>query len=106
MKKKLTAADRPQFHRDAAKMMDGLDIQIGEPDAAAVILCSRAVDFDPETNVLWELEANKSAVRPDVHCSTCDSVVALSNHVYARYLVMDKKPRICCTACLPTLRLP
>ena len=78
MKKKLTAADRPQFHRDAAKMMDGLDIQIGEPDAAAVILCSRAVDFDPETNVLWELEANKSAVRPDVHCSTCDSVVALS----------------------------
>jgi hypothetical protein len=99
---KPTAADRPQFRRDVAKMMVDLGVGVGEPDDA-VILCTRADDFDPASNVLWENEANKSAVRPDVRCSTCKHNVALSNHAYARYCALDKKPRICCTACLPTL---
>jgi len=84
-------------------MVEKLDVQVGEPESADVILCSRAADFDPASNVLWELEANRSAVRPDVRCLACKSVVAMSNHAYERYCAMDDKPRICCTVCLPTL---
>ena len=84
-------------------MMESLGVQVGEPDSSGVILCTRADDFDPATNVLWEDAANKSAVRSDVHCSTCKHNVALSNHAYEAYTALDKKPRICCTRCLPTL---
>ncbi len=102
-KNKPKASDRPQFRRDVAKIMEALGVQVGEPDSAGVILCTRASEFDPATNVLWEDPANKSAVRPDVQCSTCKQTVALSNHAYERYRALDKKPRICCSACLPTL---
>jgi len=100
--KKPSAADRPQFRRDVAKMMGDLGVKVGEPDDA-VILCTRAEDWDPASNVLWENEANRSFVRDDVQCSTCNQTVVLSNHAYKRYLALDKKPRICCLACLPTL---
>ncbi len=83
-------------------MMGDLGVKVGEP-ADAVILCTRDSDFDPAGNVLWEDEANKSAVRSDVRCSTCSHNVALSNHAYARYRALDKKPRICCTRCVSTL---
>jgi hypothetical protein len=99
---KPTAADRPQFRRDVADAMDRLGVKVGVLGPAAVLLCVRAADFDPATNVLWEDEANQIAVRPDVHCSTCKSVVALSDESYGQYSALDKKPRICCTACLPT----
>ena len=102
-KRKPTAADRPQFRRDAAALMERLGAQVGEPDSAAVILCSHASEFDPASNVLWEDEANKSAVRADVHCTACNGQVAMSNHAYDRSRAMDKRPRICCTRCLPAL---
>jgi hypothetical protein len=84
-------------------MMEALDVQVGEVDSSAVICCSRASDFDPDSNVLWEDEANKSAVRPDVLCFVCKSVMAMSNHAYARYVALDKKPRVCCVQCMGTL---
>jgi hypothetical protein len=105
--RKPTAADRPEFRRDVEKMMETLDVQVGEIDdpraEAVVILVTLAVDFDPASNVLWELDANKSAVRPDVHCSFCKGVVAMSNHAYGRYAAMVKKPRVCCTRCVGSL---
>ena len=98
--KKPTAADRPQFRRDAAKMVETLGIQVGDVDSAAVVCCLRAADFSPDDNILWENEANKSAVRNDVHCLVCKSPLAVSNHTYARYLALDKKPRTCCVQCI------
>jgi hypothetical protein len=102
MRKRPTAADRPQFRRDVLGLMEKLDVHVGEPDEATVILCTRADDFDPASNVLWEREDNQSAVRPGIVCSTCKQTVALSNHAHGRYLALDKKPRICCTRCLPS----
>jgi len=84
-------------------MMDKLGVQVGEATPDAVILCMRAEDFDPTSNVLWENEANKSAIRPNVRCFGCKSAVAMSNHTYARYTSMDKKPRVCCVQCVTTL---
>lgn len=97
--KKPTAADRPQFRRDVADMMQRLGVQVGVPEDA-VILCTRAEDFDPSHNVLWELEANKSAVRPDVLCMACKSPMAMSNELYGRYVKADKKPKVCCPQCM------
>jgi hypothetical protein len=86
-----------------AKMMETLNVEVGEVSANAVILCSRAEDFNPAANVLWELDGNKSAVRQDVVCYGCKSAVAMSNHIYGRYTAMDKKPRVCCTRCAGSL---
>ncbi len=103
MKRKPTAADRPQFRRDVAKMMGELNVGVAEIAPDMTILCTRAADFDPASNVLWENEANKSAVRPDVRCSTCNETVAMSNHAYGRYAALDKKPRVCCLQCVTSL---
>ena len=98
--KKPTAADRPEFRRNVANMMDKLDVQVGEIDQDALIVCTRASDFNPADNILWELEANRSAVRSDVHCFSCKSGMAMSNDAYAKYTRLDKKPRVCCVQCL------
>jgi hypothetical protein len=103
MARKPTAADRPQFRRDVAKMIGELGVKSAEVSPDMVILVTRASDFEPESNVLWELEANKSSVRSDVVCSTCKNTVAMSNDAYGKYSAFDRKPRICCTVCLPSL---
>lgn len=99
-----TAADRPQFRRDMVKMMSTLKAEVGEVSPETTILCSHKDDFDPADNVLWEHEANKSAVRADVHCMGCSSLVAMSNHAYARFKTFDRKPRVCCTRCVNRLK--
>ena len=98
--KKQTAADRPEFRRDLAEMVQKLDIKAGEVNQDAMVVCTRAADFNPQDNVLWELEANKSAVRNDVHCIGCKSPMAMSNDTYGKYTALDKKPRVCCVHCL------
>jgi hypothetical protein len=98
--KKPTAADRPQFRRDVEDMVSKLGIQPKEISQDAIVVCTRAADFDPADNVLWELEANKSVVRLDVHCIGCKSPMAMSNHAYARYSALDKKPKVCCIQCM------
>jgi len=98
-KRKPTAADRPQFRRDMAKMMGELKVGVAEIEPDMVLLCTRASDFDPSQNVLWENTANKSAVRSDVQCFGCKSAMAMSNHAYERYTALDKKPRVVCIQC-------
>jgi hypothetical protein len=100
VKKKPTAADRPEFRRDVADIVHKLGIQPAEITQDVMLVCMRAADFDPNDNVLWELEANKSAVRPDVHCTECESLLAMSNHAYKRYSGLDKKPKVCCVQCM------
>ncbi len=97
--RKPTAADRPQFRRDVAKMMGELNVGVAAISPDAVILCTRASDFDPADNVLWEDVANKSAVRSDVQCFGCQSPMAMSNHAYECYSALDKKPRVICIQC-------
>lgn len=97
--RKPTAADRPQFRRDVAKMLGDLNVGVTEISPDVTILCTRAGDFDPADNVLWEDEANKSAVRSDVQCFGCKSTMAMSNHAYERYSAFDKKPRVVCIQC-------
>lgn len=103
MKKKPTAADRPQFRRDVADMVRTLGVQVGEVGPDTMVVCSRAADFDPSSNVLWELEANRSAVRPDVHCFKCESPMAMSNDAYGKYVKADQKPKVCCVQCMVKL---
>lgn len=98
-----TAADRPEFRRDVADLMSKLNVQVGEVSPDAILLVSCGEDFQPSDNVLWELEANKSSVRQDIVCGECKKIVAMSNHAYARYTNMDRKPRVCCTRCVETL---
>ena len=98
-RKKLTAADRPDFRREMGKMIAKHDIQPAEITPEVMILCSRAEDFDPETNVLWELHGNKSEVRPGVLCVECKRAVAMSHDAFAKYSAFDKKPRVCCLQC-------
>ena len=98
--RKPTAADRPQFRRDVAKVMEELNVGVAEITPDVVILCTRASDFNPAANVLWEDPANKSAVRSDVQCCACKSAVAMSNHAYERYATFDKKPRVVCIQCV------
>jgi hypothetical protein len=99
-RRKPTAADRPEFRRAMRDMVEKLGVAQITPDVA--IVCTRASDFRPEDNVLWELEANKSAVRHDMHCAGCQSEMAMSNHAYARYTSLDKKPRVLCVQCVTT----
>lgn len=64
--RRYTAGDRPQFRRDQEDLLRRLAVQPGEVDQDTLVVCTRAEDFDPADNVLWELEANRSAPRPDV----------------------------------------
>lgn len=98
--KKPTAADRPEFRRRALETMKKLDVEVDDITPDKVIICIRASEFNPDDNILWELEENKSAVRPDVHCAGCKSEMAMSNHAYAAYAGFDKKPRVMCLPCL------
>ena len=98
--KKPTAADRPEFRRNVADMVSKLDISVGEITQNVMVVCTRAADFDPASNVLWELEANRSAVRNDVLCMACKSPLAMSNDAYGRYTSLDKKPNVCCVLCI------
>lgn len=100
MRKRPTAADRPQFRRDVVDMIRTLGVQQGELDPGMAIVCTRASDFDPADNVLWEHEANRSAVRPDVRCVNCASVVAMSHDAYGRYGRLDRKPKVYCLQCM------
>jgi hypothetical protein len=84
-------------------MMRELRVQVGEPGPDALLVCTRADDFDPATNVLWELDGNRSAVRDDVHCFSCQSALAMSNDLYGKYTRADAKPRACCAQCMLTL---
>lgn len=81
-------------------MVEKLGIQEGEIDQDMMVVCTRAADFNPDDNVLWEMEANKSAVRPDVHCFSCNSPMAMSNDAYGKYQALDKKPKVCCIQCM------
>ena len=83
--------------------MKTLGVQVGDPGPDAMIVCTRAEDFDPADNVLWEFEANRSAVRSDVHCFKCSAVMAMSNDAYGKYVKADKKPRVCCVQCMAEL---
>ena len=99
-KRKITAADRPQFRRDFRALMDKLKPEIGELTQDATMVCQKARDFDPSSNKLWELEVNHSAPRSDVRCAGCKEPLAVSNHAYARYKAMDKKPQTMCIECM------
>lgn len=103
VKKKPRAADRPQFRREMRALMEKLKPEIGEVSSNSMVLCAHADDFEPADNVLWELEGNRSSVRKDVHCFKCGGAVAMSNHLYAGYQKLDKKPRVCCGRCFPSL---
>jgi len=101
MRRRFSAADRPAFRRDVAKAFDDHNIGVGDmTEPGIVVVCARAADFDPETNVLWENEANRSAVRPDVLCQDCKSPLAMSHHAYAQYRAQDRKPKVLCVQCL------
>jgi hypothetical protein len=98
--RKPTAADRPQFRRDMLDMMQTLKVGVAEIAPDMAILCTPADEWDPSHNVLWEEEANKSAVREEVHCAGCKKPVAMSNHAYERYTMLDKKPVVVCIRCV------
>ncbi len=100
MRKKPTAADRPEFRRGVADIVQKLGIKAAPITQDVMLVCTRAADFDPADNVLWEFEANRSAVRSDVHCFKCESPMAMSNEAYGKYLVLDKKPKVCCVQCM------
>ena len=90
--------DRHKF-REALRPLVA-KMEVGAMTSDVVLLCTRASDFDPDSNSLWELEANKSAVRQDVRCSGCGSALAVSNGAYANYTAMDKRPRASCMQCV------
>lgn len=81
-------------------MLSDLNVGVAKISSDVTVVCTRASDFDPVSNILFELEANRSAVRPDVHCFKCASVMVMSNDAYARYAALDKKPRVTCLQCL------
>jgi hypothetical protein len=84
-------------------MVGRLGVQTHEVDQSVMLVCTRAADFDPADNVLWELEANRSAVRPEVLCIGCQSPMAMSNDAYGKYVQLDKKPKVCCVQCVSEL---
>jgi hypothetical protein len=68
-----------------------------EPDM--IMICTRAADFDPTTNALWDAWGNKSAVRDDVRCCGCCEALAVSNWAYRQYVGMKEKARPYCVEC-------
>jgi len=101
VRRRFSAADRPAFRRDVAKAFDDHNVGVGDmTEPGIVVVCVRGQDFDPQTNVLWELEANRSAVRPDVLCQDCKSPLAMSHHAYGQYTALDKKPKVMCVQCM------
>ena len=99
MRKRFTAADRPEFRRQVGELLSKTGAEVGELTSDVSIICSKAKDFDPADNVLWELKANKSAARPDVLCVRCKAPLAMSNHNYSRWSSLDQKPKTYCVEC-------
>lgn len=55
----------------------------------SVIVVTRVQDFDPASNDMWDLEANKSYPREGLVCHTCKEPVVMSDSLYEMY---ERKP--------------
>ena len=94
-------ARREKFRKGMRRVIETLGAKpVKRLDPDMLVCCSRAADFDPSHNELWERWGNKSAVREDVHCAECGSTLAMSNELYGQYTVLDRKPTVCCPQCL------
>lgn len=69
------------------------------PDEQSIIVCSRVEDFDPKSNELWTLRANKSFPR-DAECGDCKKPVVMSDAMFAGYVAGQRQSKIKCAKCL------
>jgi len=92
--------DKDEFKQKLAAFFAEKNVQpVRQLAPGMVMICTRAADFDPATNALWDQWGNKSAARDDVHCGGCGEALAVSNWAYGQYVAMTEKPRPYCMEC-------
>lgn len=65
-----------------------------------IIIVSRVEDFDPESNSIWKIEANRSYPREGLECSKCHYPVVMSNWGFSEYQKHPNPEHICCNQCI------
>lgn len=94
----------PKLREAIKKMLALPNVHVGPPKGEpmpedAMFVVSAVEDFDPETNILWGVAANKSYPR-DLFCGSCKRQVVMSDGLYERYLEVNKPEQVICAVCL------
>lgn len=68
-------------------------------DEQNIVVVTAVEDFDPKSNDLWDIPANKSYPR-DMVCAECKRQVVMSDGMYRMFEEAKVKPAVACGACL------
>lgn len=98
---KMNKYDRPKFMKFLKGFIEQNNVKVVKdiPDDAKIVV-TRVKDFDPESNSVWLIDANKSYSREGLGCGKCGDPVVMSNGAYERYLKNPKPENIICNKCL------
>ncbi len=79
------------------RLMDlpGAKVLPSIPDDAFLVV-TPVEEFDPQTNDLWRLKANKSYPREGIVCIDCQRPVVMSQVAYDAYLKNPDPERVIC----------
>jgi ribosomal protein S27AE len=68
------------------------------PEEHDIIIATAVADFDPKSNDLWVISANKSYARDEI-CMDCGRQVVMSDGMYAGYVAAQRQAKIKCGKC-------
>lgn len=94
--------DKKKFHRELREFVERNNIKfassIDDPDATTIV-CTAVEEFDPVTNEVWNVPANRSYAR-DIVCDECKRQVVMSDGMFKMYSEAKSKPLVGCGSCV------
>ncbi len=93
--------ERDKFHNwlRAFIKVTGATVTDRPADGESIILCTAVEDFEEKSNLMWQIDANKSYPR-DAVCRKCLRQVVMSNGMYEKYLEGGKVAAVECGGCI------
>jgi len=72
---------------------------VAEISSDVKIVVTRVSDFDPQSNEVWHIQANKSYERQGVVCCQCKNPVVMSDFAFKEYSKTQNPEQIICGQC-------
>lgn len=93
--------NRPKILRNIRRFIEKHNIKaVTEIPADAIVVVTLVKDFDPESNSVWEIQANKSYPREGIVCRSCQQPVVMSDGVFDMYSKNPVPNQVCCNECV------
>lgn len=65
-----------------------------------IIVTTLVEDFDPDSNAVWHLDANKSYPREGIVCHECKRPIVMSNFAFNYYQKNPNPKQVMCGTCV------